>query len=175
MEKRILDEATRKALQGYLPFSPDCSIEFTPEEFKVKKEVPSIDGSINLTGEKTFSLAVPVEFQPKFSIRSFTRGEKTQYTAIYQNAKKDAEGNTLSSEYKDIGDKTVKIFRACVVSWRDLFDIGNGNEIVYTSKPSEAGCSEESWELLPSWIQLSIANEIRKISNLTPIEQLSLK
>jgi hypothetical protein len=154
MEKRILDEKTKKALQGYLPFSSDVTIDFTPEEFQ--------------TNDTTFSgtkvCKIPAEFQPKFAIRSMTKKEKEEYTAIYANVKKDADGKTPDSEWKAVGEKMSKVYQACLKGWRDFFDAGTGEEIQYGD-----------WDMLPGWIQLSIAAEIRKISNLTPVEMLSLK
>ena len=144
MEKRILDEATKKALQGYNPFSSDETIDFTPEAYLDK---------------------VAVTFQPKFSIRSMTQDEKTAYTSIYANAPKDKDGKTSDAEWKIVGEKVSKIYQACLQGWRDFFDAGTGEEIISTG----------SWDSLPSWIQLSIAAEIRKISNLTPVEMLSLE
>jgi hypothetical protein len=155
MEKRILDEETRKALQGYLPFSSDVTIDFTPEEFQTKK--------------------IPAEFQPKFAIRSMTKKEKEEYTSIYANVKKDADGKTPDSEWKAVGDKMSKIYQTCLKGWRDFFDAGTGEEIWYSEGGFVSEAPTINWDLIPGWIQLSIAAEIRKISNLTPVEMLSLK
>lgn len=160
MEKRILNEETKKALRGFLPFSCDSYLDFTPEQI-VNKTPPIL-----------------VEFQPKFSIRSMTKAEKNEYNSIRENIKTDEKGNTPTSEYKSAGEKSIKIYRACLKGWRDFFDTGTGEEIPFVADASANetfGCSEESWNKIPDWIQIEISKEIRKISNLLPIEMLSLK
>lgn len=153
MEKRILDEATKKALQGYNPFSPNATVEVTPPEY-------------NFVG---------VEWQPKFSIRCMTKDEKAEYISIYSNVKKDEKtGEAPDSEWKAIGDKIEKIYLQCLMGWRDLFDSGTGEEIVYIPY-TEGGDPQKHWDMLPAWIQVFISGQIKKISHLTPIEKLSLK
>ena len=145
MEKRILDEATRKALQGYNPFSAGATIDVTPDEYK----------------------PVPATEQPKFTIRCMTKEEKTKYTSIYASVKRDDKtGEAPESEWSVAAEKLDEIYNACLVGWRDYFDAGTGEEIQFA--PNMLGT------LLP-WVQVFIRAQIRKISNLTPVEALSLK
>jgi hypothetical protein len=150
----ILDEETKKALQGYLPFSCKCSTEFTPD-LMLGSQIPS-------------------ELLPKFKVRPLTKDEKTQIDAVYKNLPKKAE-DMLSQDWSEIGMKLVPIFRACLIGWRDFIDLGDGGEIEFKPETAGGGCSQESWDTIPSWMHDPIRFFIRKISCLTPVEALSLK
>jgi hypothetical protein len=150
----ILNEETKKALQGYLPFSCKCSVEFTPEL---------------LLGSK-----VPENFLPKFKVRPLTKDEKTQIDSVYKNLPKKTE-DMLSQDWAEVGKSLVPIFRGCLIGWRDFFDLGSGEEIVFTPETAGGGCSNESWDVIPSWMHDPIRLFIRTISCLTPVEALSLK
>jgi hypothetical protein len=69
MAEYRLDEATKKALLGLMPFSQGGTMDFTPEAFK----------------------DVPKNAQPVFKLRSFTRQEFQDVRDIYSNEEKDKQ------------------------------------------------------------------------------------
>jgi hypothetical protein len=75
MEKRILDEETRRQLLGYTPFSGEQSIPFTPDGFPNVKE----------------------EFKPVFSIRPFSQAELSQLRNNLSNNKSDDNEKIIRS------------------------------------------------------------------------------
>lgn len=141
---RKLDEETRKKLLGYAPFSTSVSITYTPSQWP----------------------DVPEMFRPKFYLRSFTQAELTQLKANYR-ALTDANGS-------EIGEQNMDLVRQCVTGWKDLYDLGTCDELVYTVDAT-GGCDKDQWKRLPVWLVREIMDEVRKMSGLVPVEDLGLK
>jgi hypothetical protein len=155
--KRQLDAATIEALRGFVPFSSEIPVGFTPQPFR--------------------HLSIPEEFKPKFSIRSFTQAERLKYVQIYQSVKYDENNLIPEAELESVVKQISPIFRACLVGWIDYFDGATKEEIKFVAAPDK-GCVEVYWnddKVLPQWIRTEICEEVKKISCLTPIEKLSLK
>jgi hypothetical protein len=119
MAKRILDEATKRRLAGVLPFSPEAFTTWTPEEF--------------------FDL--PLDLQPKFNIRPFSKETSAALRADIQAGKFDVE-------------TARKAIRYAVTSWKDLVDLGNQTDVDY---------SQEAFDSFPDnlvWIIYKKVNEM---------------
>jgi hypothetical protein len=69
MDKRILDEATRKALEGYIPFSTNCTVEISLTDLIPKDQ-----------------LTIGKDYIPVFTIRSFTQAEAQQFKSSQNEA-----------------------------------------------------------------------------------------
>jgi len=154
MDKRILDDATKKALRGYLPFSINCTTDL----------------SLNEIVPEQYRLRISAEFIPTFTVRPFTQSESSQ---IRKNAYSIPE-NATSEQYRTIADLNLQIVRNCVTGWKNLFDVGTGEEIIYRADPS-GGCDKDIFALLPEFIGVGLMKEIRKISGLSTVEALGLK
>jgi hypothetical protein len=149
MAKRVLDEETRKQLLGYVPFSSDAKITFTPDEFKSIKDET---------------------LRPVFIIRSLSQAELTQL-------KKNSQGYSKESTPEDLtrmAEGNMSVIRDCIVGWENLFDSGNGEEVEFVAT-AKGGCDENLFKRLPMWLVRSLMTFIRKISGLTDFEDLSLK
>ena len=147
MTKRILNEETRKQLLGYVPFSVDAKITYTPEEFlSIKDET----------------------LRPVFELRSLNQAEITQLK------KNSQELSTPNSNRGKIAKDNVGLIRACVLGWVNLFDAGSGEEIDYEASPT-GGCKDEIFDRLPLWVVVSLMEFIKKITGLSSAEDLSLK
>jgi hypothetical protein len=149
MTKHILNDETRKALLGYVPFSADCKIPFTPDEFA------------NIKDES---------YRPIFEIRSFTQAELSQLKHNSQSLINDASSEKLMST----ADKNLSLVRECVCGWKNLFDVGTREEIEFVKSP-EGGCEEKVFQSLPVWLKRSILEFVKKISGLSEPEELSIK
>lgn len=150
MAKRILDEATRKALQGYTPFSVDASVEFIPELFSNSK----LDKTLH----------------PIFKVRCMKQNEIIQLKANYSSITKDDSTDNVTT----MASNNSHITRACVLSWDNFFDSGSGEEIEYKSDTT-GGVDKDLWAKIPQWIVNSISEYVRKISGLSAVNELSLK
>ena len=106
-DKRILDEETRRQLQGYTPFSAEATMNFTPAEFE------------NIKDET---------IRPVFSLSPFTQEQKDQ---LVLNSKEYEPGVTAPEKIGVIADKNKKVLFDSVKGWKNLFDSGNGEEIPY--------------------------------------------
>lgn len=140
--KRILDEETRKALIGFSPFSVQARHLFTPVEFK----------------------NVPETARPIFVIRPLTQGEINQ---LKHNSSSYSVSST-QQEIDKISELNKELIRACVIDWSNLYDSGNGEEILFTN-------DKIIFNSFPQWLLSAITNEVRKISGLSSIEDLGLK
>lgn len=148
MEKRTLDEETKKALQGYAPFSTDAVINFTPIQW------PKVD----------------LDFIPVFHLRSFSQSETSQLRMNYRKL----SDKPTDDEYAAVSDANLQLVRKCVVGWENLFDAGTGMEILY-KEDSDKGCDKDLWVRLPVWLVRVLLEGVRKISGLTPIDELGLR
>jgi hypothetical protein len=149
MTKRILDEETRQKLLGYLPFSAEATIEFTPHRFS--KDIPS-------------------EYIPVFSLRSFTEAERQQLAKNHLSYKQDMPQEQIDAVY----DSNKLLLRACIMGWRSYFDVGTKEEVEYRASPS-GGCDETVFKRLPDWIVLDLLRYVSRISVVSAPEDLSLK
>jgi len=148
MEKRILDEATRKSLQGYVPFSVDSTADFTPDQFKAVKDET---------------------LRPIFSVRSFKQSEMQELKK--NNARNDTE---KPESINSISEANLQIVRGCVVGWINLFDAGTGGEIDFRAEAT-GGCDKGLWASFPVWLIRELMDYVRKISGLTSVDELGLK
>lgn len=149
-EKRILDEETRKQLLGYVPFSVDATIDYTPTEYEAVRDE---------------------SLRPVFKLRSLTQAEVTQ---LNHNSLGYLKKDVTHEEMSVISEKNILLVRACILGWTNLFDAGTGEEIEYKSVTS-GGCDEEIFKRLPGWLQQNIMTFVRQISGLSLAENLSLK
>lgn len=143
MEKRILTDGMRRRLLGFVPFSTNATIPFTPPWPEV-----------------------PVEFTPIFHIRSFSQEEMLQLKSNYRNL--------TDKNAAETADLNLNLVRKCVKGWENFFDAGTCEEIAYQSE-ADLGCCMTIWKSLPSWLLRAIMDEVRKLSGLTSLEDLSLK
>jgi hypothetical protein len=150
MTKRILDEETRKLLQGYTPFSVDATVNFIPQ--------------IYIDNIKDSSL------HPIFKIRCMKQSETTQLKANYASSLKDKSDESIAK----IASDNLSIIRACILGWSNLYDSGTGEEIEFKADPA-GGADKTLWEILPRWLITSLMEYVKKISGLSLIDELSLK
>ena len=108
-EKRILDEKTRKQLFGYVPFSTEVKVNYTPEEFDVIADVT---------------------LRPVFEVRSLTQAEQSQLKTNYRGYTSDAKPEEIDT----IVEKNMAIARNCISGWSNYFDAGTGEEIEYNEE-----------------------------------------
>lgn len=104
-EKRILDEATRKKLYGYVPFSTQAKVDFTPEKFS----------------------GVPEELRPVFQVRSLRQAEQQQLSINARSYRPDAK----PEEGQAVVEKNTKIVKDCILGWSNLYDAATGEEIEF--------------------------------------------
>ena len=149
--KRILDEVTKKALLGYLPFDVNQTTELVIEDIPIK------------------------EFQPKFHVRCLTQSEALQLRSNSTSL------SLLDSASKDYGDRahglldaTADLIRSCVMGWSNLYDVGTAKEIEFKSDIA-GGADKDLYRSLPVWMKTKIVVFCKKISGLTQVEELGLK
>ena len=174
-EKRVLTEEMRKALAGYLPFSPNASIEYTPPFFtkrqerwdEIKKEFVNKD-------EKGTDLPflIPEDFQPVFTVRSFSKAEYDEAGKIIHEEIMDKENKNLI----DIASKTKETVRKVIVGWKKFIDIGTLQEIEFKADVV-GGVDKTLWEStrMPDWVYRDIRNFVYRLSGVTAGEKISLK
>jgi hypothetical protein len=100
---RVLDEATRKELLGYLPFSTEVTIEWSPQE-------------------------IPEAYRPTFILRSLTQAEMSQ---LRINGFAASHVAVTDEAIIQKADANVDLICNCVKGWRNFFDAGTGAEILY--------------------------------------------
>jgi hypothetical protein len=148
MEKRILTEEVRRELLGLVPFSVNSTDDFTPAVFLKK----------NGNGE----FILPEEFRPVFKIRCFTVEEKRKVTKMLVNIKEAAEETVREST------------RTVVVGWKNLFDAGSSQEIVF--KPAQdGGADPELFSGIPASVAGALLFHASKISGIIDAEKLGLR
>ena len=108
-EKRILDEETRKLLQGYTPFSTEVTVPFTPEEF---------DNIADAT------------LRPVFQLTAFTQAQKDQISVNSKAYDKDMPQEKIF----EIAAANKEVLRGCVKGWSNLYDAGTGEEIAFSKE-----------------------------------------
>jgi hypothetical protein len=154
LEKRILDEATRTSLRGYVPFSVNATMEV----------------SLNDLLPENSKLKVDENFIPVFSVRPFTQAEVIQLRKNIGSL----PTNPNPTQYDMIVEQNMKLIRACIMNWRNVFDDGSGEEIQYRADPS-GGCDQTLFKMLPEYISIGLMGVIRRISGLSSVEALGLK
>jgi hypothetical protein len=140
--KRILTEEQRKMLLGHAPFSNGVTIDFSPKEYA------------NISDESVRSV---------YQIRSFTQDEQIALSTVQQAYLND---DTNTTARQALIDKKAELAAACVMGWKNRFDVGTMNEIDF---------SEENKSTIPRWELFEIIAFVCDISFLTPPEELSVK
>jgi len=148
MEKRILTEEIRRELLGLVPFSAGSADDFTPPVYLKK----------NSEG----GYAIPEEFRPVFKVRCFTVEEKRGVTKMLVNI-------------KDVDEESVtEAARKAVVGWKNLFDAGSNEELVFKSSP-EGGADPALFSMIPPAVTGALLFHASRISGIIAAEKLSLK
>ena len=106
MEKRILDEATRKLLHSVAPFSSASSIKFTP----------------------AFCEVLPENIRPVYILRGFTVEEGAEMDELLESA--------AASKLEKWNQKAFALCRKVIIGWGNVFDIGSGEEVSYVPDPA---------------------------------------
>ena len=150
--ERKLDDKTRAELLGFVPFSSDCVISFTPEEFKQVKND---------------------DFRPVFEVRSLTQAELDQIKHNTQALSVETS-KSPTEKIMDTAEKNLGVIRGCVLGWKRLFDVGTREEIKFVPA-SSGGCDEKLFQALPVWLRRSILDFVKRISGLSDPEEFSIK
>lgn len=111
-ERRILDEATRRQLQGYTPFSSEVTVSFIPEEFD---NIP--DATI----------------RPVFTLSPFTQAQKDQISINSKEYSPDMPQEKIF----EIAAANKNVLRGCVKGWKNFYDSGTGEEIEFSKENFE--------------------------------------
>jgi hypothetical protein len=158
-EKRVMDEKTRRELAGHLGFSNDSTIDLPPEEYLEKDKDGELDVPEDLIG-----------YFPTYTVRSFTKAEKTAYDAIIKESIADTERKNT----KEINAKLENLIRSCIMNVKNNFDMGTLQIVPYKPDPS-GGMDVDQFDKIKSAYISSISSFILKLSLLLPGEKLSLK
>ena len=164
----ILDEETRKKLVGFLPFSEDATIEFTPSVFLQKKKIVAPDGTLADSAEDAF----PADIRPVFHLKCFTTAQAEETKRIRL---KGAAGNMGQKEMDALDFQLFDIIRTCVKGWRSLYDLGSLTEIVYEADASGIGAKGALFDKIPVWIKKELMIYICRMSSLLPGDESALK
>jgi hypothetical protein len=155
-QNRVMTEELRKQLAGYLPFSNEAVIGFTPQAFLLK--------------DVKDKFRIPEQFHPIFSVRCFTKSEYEEAKKILHEELSDKDKKGESETFQ----KTRDLVRKVVTGFKNLWDIGTMMEISYKSDPA-GGCDKALWDKIPDFIYYEIRNYVHQISGITPGELVSLK
>ncbi len=138
-----LDEKTKKSLLGLMPFTQSGTMNFTPSMFDT----------------------IPIEAQPIFKQRAFTRGEVQQYRDIIKDdgAKTDDKLTLLMA-----------LTRPTVLGWERQFDLATGDLLPFKAD-EDKGASKDLWTLIPDVIKLSLYRNCSIASGLQVQEKQGLK
>ena len=147
MTARVLDEATRKALQGLTPFSVKSTIKYIPEAFE--------------------KLDVPEDCKPVFTIRGLTVAEGKELDEMVARA---ADNSDMMKFNSDAFDLT----RKCITGWVNLFDAGSGEEIEYKQDSQQAGADAETFDILPVTIKADLFRKVMSMHGLSGTDKASL-
>jgi hypothetical protein len=168
-ERRVLTDEMRQQLAGYLPFSANEKIEYTPAFFLRKKEVWSEEKK---QFETTDEYLIPDGFRPVFTIRSFTKAEYDDAAKIMHREVLDADNKKMLDTAAD----TKELVRNVVLGWKDFVDIGTLQEIPFKAD-ANSGVDKDLWvsTRMPDWVYSDIRNYVYRLSGITPGERISLK
>jgi len=102
------------------------------------------------------------DFRTKFEIKSFTKEEFSKAKKMLKNVK-DVKEEELS-----------EMTRKKVINWKNFFDTGTLEEILFESDESGV-CKKELFDLIPPIIVGDLFFNIAKISGLIDVDKLGLK
>lgn len=167
-ERRELTAEERVKLAGYMPFSNDATIEYTPEFFLRKKlgEFDPIKNEFVQSNE----YEVPDGYRPTFILRCFTKAEYDKAQLLLQEARLDKDSIKAAERLP----KTKELLRVVVMGWSDLWDLGKMEMLPYKAD-SAGGCDKELFNKIPDWIFMDLQSYVYRLSGITPGERLSLK
>jgi hypothetical protein len=106
---------------------------------------------------------VEIDYQASFEIKPFNKDEATKAKKIFQDIKNAKE------------EVIIDILRKKVVNWKNVFDVGTGEEIVFEADPVNGGCKKELFEAFPATIIGDLLFKVSKISGLLDVDKLGLK
>jgi hypothetical protein len=144
MSKRILDEATKKMLEGLAPFSSQSQTRISPDFYT--------------------KVGVNAEFIPVFTIRGLTTAEAGELDILVQSVNKEKAG--------DWNNRAYDLVRKTLVGWENVFDIGTGEELVYISEGGS--CASVVFDLLPVNNKSWLFSHIMKLHGLLDVNKLGL-
>ena len=147
-ERRELTDEERKKLIGYLPFSKEETIEYTPPAYLVKDEAGAF--------------LMPDGYRPVFTIKPM---QKTEYDKAMKIQIEVGQGASTKLG-KQIGIRD--IVQESIAGWTDLVDLGKMAEFKF--EKTEDCISKLPWPLI-----LDIFMYLLKVSGLMPGEKLGLK
>lgn len=153
MTKRIeLDEKTKKALLGALPFSTEGEHEYTPPFFERKDEHGT--------------LYIPQDYHPRFYLASMTTKAKEKANLILRDIKKpDGFEKREKDVHQTVADHLIR--------WENLIDVGTDTVIDHVANEAGRTELEEVYKLPPTTVG-ALFYEILKISGLIHLDKLSL-
>lgn len=155
MERKVMDEETRKILTGLAPFSINSKFDFTPESYKTKKR--------DAEGKVLDEYLIDECFWPVFTIRPWSRKETLESV------------KALTKFQNDMDDTAIReLVRKAVVGWDNLIDVSKSEEITYEAE-SDNGAKKSVFESFPLTLVLDISHKIGNISGLNKDERLGLK
>lgn len=150
-KKRVMDAETRKKLYGFLPFSKEATIEYTPEVFN-KEELG--------------------EYTPVFIIRPFKKEEINKARSVISQIASVKEEDKEKAE--ELENKASNYARLVIVDWKNVFDLGSGEEIKFECD-DKGSLKEELYNDIPNTVKGLILAEAMKISGLIDITRLGLR
>lgn len=145
MEKRVLTPEIREALLSKVPFSVNARVSYTPKTYRTKKE-------------NTEEYVIPVEYQPVFEVRSFTREEIPQVRKV-------------ATKGDEVGIREWS--RKVVMGWSNMFDAGTMEELDYKVDPT-GGCDKDLFSTIPETVSADILMYASSISGLLDKDKLGL-
>lgn len=139
MGEIILDEKMKNKLLGVAPYNTTAIYEYVSKYHRRIKDLPE-------------------NFIPVFTLTSFTKVERNNVSKLLS-----------TTEFSKAENKELRtILRPKIKGWKNLYDIGDGKEIVFDN-------TEETFDRLPDNICSDLLMEVIKISGLLDIDRLSLK
>jgi hypothetical protein len=158
-EKRVMTDELQRQLAGFIGFSNESKIDFPPQEYLDKDESGKLEIAEDLIG-----------YFPTYTLRGFTKAEKTDYDSIIRETIADKEG--VGSKERD--DRFKNLARICILGMKNNYDLGLKKNVEYVADPT-GGMNAEQFEKIPSGRVQKIIHFISKISLLLPGEKISLK
>lgn len=155
MERKEMDEETRKLLTGLAPFSINSKIDFTPESYKTKKR--------DAEGKVLEEYLIDESFWPTITIRPWSRKETLESV------------KALTKFQNDMDDTGIReLVRKATVGWNNLIDVSKNEEITFEAE-ADGGAKKSVFESFPLTLILDISHKIGNISGLNKDERLGLK
>jgi hypothetical protein len=145
MVKRVLDEATKRALVGAAPISSQATISFTPELYGAIKIAPA--------------------FIPIFKIRGLTVDEGAELDSLIKESQNKSIDNW--------NEKAYSFTRRIIVGWENVFDAGSGEEIGFIADASGA-CDASNFVGLSVNVKAELFSQVMKMRGLVGVSKLGL-